>query len=74
MDPIRDCPHCAHDRCELVELHDQPGEAYAVHCAECGGRGLSSVKVQNHWTSVCACSIASAGPRINYAAYEAICI
>jgi hypothetical protein len=39
MDPIRDCPHCAHDRCELIELHDQPGDAYAVHCAECGARG-----------------------------------
>ena len=36
---IRGCPFCAHDRCELVELDDQPGDAYAVCCGECGARG-----------------------------------
>jgi hypothetical protein len=36
---LRACPFCAHDRCELEQLDDQPGEAYAVHCPECGMRG-----------------------------------
>jgi len=36
---IRPCPHCAHDRCELHELQDQPDDAWAVWCEECGSRG-----------------------------------
>jgi hypothetical protein len=39
MDAIRDCPHCANDRCELHELADQPGDAFAVLCPECGAQG-----------------------------------
>lgn len=29
----------AHDRCQFIELDDQPGECYAVACEECGARG-----------------------------------
>ena len=39
MNTIRPCPHCAHDRCHLIELDDQPGDAHAVTCDECGTRG-----------------------------------
>ena len=36
---IRPCPHCAHDRCELHELQDEPEDAWVVWCEECGSRG-----------------------------------
>ncbi len=36
---IRPCSPCAHDRCHLIELDDQLGDAYAVTCDECGARG-----------------------------------
>lgn len=33
------CPFCQNNRIELIELNDQPGDAFAMICSDCGGRG-----------------------------------
>jgi len=45
----RPCPHCAHDRCELHELQDQPGVAWAVRCEECGAVNATSHIAAMKW-------------------------
>ena len=35
---LRPCPHCAHDRCHVVEAGDAD-LGYAVICDKCGARG-----------------------------------
>jgi len=36
---VRSCPFCAHDRVQVHQLEDQPGDAYAVWCEECDTHG-----------------------------------
>jgi Lar family restriction alleviation protein len=33
------CPFCGHDEPELAPVADQPGDAFAVFCQECGMHG-----------------------------------
>jgi len=39
MQTVRPCPFCRREHCQVLELHDQPGDAFSVGCDDCGALG-----------------------------------